>query len=276
MKKRVFSYLVALTLGIATLTGCAGSSTTKGTKISIVGSTTVAEPMEKLIEEYKQVDTNSNIEVQGNGSSAGIKAAISGTADIGMSSRGLSEDEKKAGLTETTIAYDGITIVVHPTNGVTNLTLQQVKDIYEGKIKNWSEVGGNDSLIIVVTREAGAGTRGAFEEIVGLIDENKGSTIVDTALVAEGTGSVMATVASKEGAIGFGSLGYLNDTVKPVAIDGITPSAETVKSGEYMIARPLILVTSAEIKQEAQEVVDFILGEAGQKVLAEKYIPIID
>lgn len=252
----------------------AGGEAKKGVKISIVGSTTIAEPMEKLVEAYKATGISDNIEVQGNGSSAGIKAAIDGTADIGMASRELSEEEKSAGLVETVIAYDGIAVVVNPNNGVTNLTKDEVKAIFEGKITNWSEVGGIDQDIIVVTREAGSGTRGAFEEILKLLDENKASTIVETALVSEGTGAVMATVATKEAAIGFVSEGYLDDTVKSVAVDGVECTVDHVKSGEYTISRPLILVAQPSIKQEAKQVIDFIVGDEGQKIMSEKYISI--
>lgn len=289
MKKRLLTCFAALTLGTMLFAGCSANTASedkvneaskalgterKGVKISIVGSTTIAEPMEKLVEAYKATGTPDNIEVQGNGSSAGIKAAIDGTADIGMASRELSEEEKSSGLVETVIAYDGIAVVVNPSNGVTNLTKEQVKDIFEGKITNWSEVGGVDQSIIVVTREAGSGTRGAFEEILKLLDENKASTIVETALVSEGTGAVMATVATKEAAIGFVSEGYLDDTVKAVAIDGVECTVDNVKAGSYTISRPLILVAQPSINEEAQEVIDFIIGDEGQEIMSEKYISI--
>lgn len=302
MKRKFLACFAALTLGTMMFAGCSANTgnenktneasttpatsaeaspeassadtTRKGVKISIVGSTTIAEPMEKLVEAYKATGSPDNIEVQGNGSSAGIKAAIDGTADIGMASRELSEEEKGSGLVETVIAYDGIAVVVNPSNGVADLTKDQVKDIFEGKITNWSEVGGVDKDIIVVTREAGSGTRGAFEEILKLLDENKASTIVETALVSEGTGAVMATVATKDAAIGFVSEGYLDDTVKAVAIDGVECTVDNVKAGSYTISRPLILVAQPSIKAEAQEVIDFIVSDEGQKIMSDKYISI--
>ena len=230
--------------------------------------------MEQLAEKYKETVPDANIEVQGNGSSAGIKAVADGTADMGMSSRELSEEEKGLGLTETVIAHDAIAVVVNTTNEVTNLTKEQIKDIYEGKITNWSQVGGKDENIIVVTREAGSGTRGAFEELLGLLTTDKASTIIDRALVSEGTGSIMATVASKENAIGYISLGYRNETVKLVEVDGVMPSAETVLANEYMISRPLLLLTSNNTSDEAKALLDYIVGAEGQSVIAEKYIPI--
>lgn len=274
MKKKLLVCIAGLMIGTMGLTGCGSSS--KGPKISVVGSTTVAEPMEQLAEKYKETMVDANIEVQGNGSSAGIKAVADGTANMGMSSRELSQDEKALGLTETVIAHDGIAVVVNTTNEVTDLTKEQIKGIYEGKITNWSEVGGKDAPIIVVTREAGSGTRGAFEELLGLLTSDKASTIIDTALVGEGTGSIMATVASKENAIGYISLGYMDETVKPVSVEGVMPSAETVLAGDYTISRPLLLLTSSNISADAKAFLDYIVGSEGQSVIAEKYIPIND
>ena len=273
MKKKLLLCIAGVMIGTMVLTGC-GSSSSKGPKVSIVGSTTVSEPMEQLAEKYKETVPDANIEVQGNGSSAGIKAVADGTADMGMSSRELSVEEKGLGLTETVIAHDAIAVVVNTTNEVTNLTKEQIKDIYEGKITNWSQVGGKDENIIVVTREAGSGTRGAFEELLGLLTTDKASTIIDRALVSEGTGSIMATVASKENAIGYISLGYRNETVKLVEVDGVMPSAETVLANEYMISRPLLLLTSNNTSDEAKALLDYIVGAEGQSVIAEKYIPI--
>lgn len=277
MKKKLLAGIVMLAVGAMTITGCGGTgSDSGGSKVSIVGSTTIAEPIENLVSKYKENGGTLKIEVQGNGSSAGIKAAADGTADIGMASRELSSEEKGLNLKETVIAYDGIAVVVNPTNSVTDLSKEQIKGIFEGTIKNWSEVGGSDQNIVIVTREAGSGTRSAFEEIVGLLDENKGSTIANTALVSEGTGSIMATVASKEAAVGFISLGYMNDTVKSVSVDGVAPNVEDVRNGSYAISRPLLLVTAENAKAETGEVLDFVLSPDGQAVIGEKYIPVTE
>lgn len=273
MKKRMIKGIVALMVGAA-LVGCGSKDTANENKISVVGSTTVAEPMEKLAAKYKEIGNTDTVEVQGIGSSAGVKAVLDGTAAIGMVSRELKEEEKKEGIVETVIAYDGIAMVVHPTNTVTNLTKEQLKDIYEGKITNWKEVGGVDQDIIVVTREAGSGTRGAFEEILHLLDGDKASTIIESALVAEGTGTVMATVASKEAAIGFISLGYMDETVKPVSIDQVVPTPQAVKEGSYTISRPLLVITKQEVSESAQKFMDFIVDTEAQKIIAEKYIPV--
>ncbi|MGL4343906.1 MAG: phosphate ABC transporter substrate-binding protein [Cellulosilyticaceae bacterium] len=268
MKKKLIVAMSILALGLTTLTGCGGASGSKGaSKISLVGSTTVAAPMEELAKVYGEKNPDQVIEVQGVGSSAGIKAAYDKTADIGMASRALKEEEKAWNLTETTIAYDGIVTITNPNNPIKNLTTEQVKGIFDGTITNWSEVGGADEQIIVVTREDGSGTRSAFEEILDL-------KIAPTAIVADGNGAVKASVASKEGAIGYVSLGYVDDTVKADALDGVVPTVESVKAGDYKISRPLLIVNSKEITDNAQQFIDFILGAEGQEILAEKYIPL--
>ena len=286
MKNKFFRILGIATLGMAMLTGCggAGTNTTEGTqgstsssKIVAVGSTTVAVPMEGLAEKYKEVDQGVVVEVQGVGSSAGVKAIADGTAGIGMVSRELKDNEQNENFVVTTMAYDGIAIVVNPANGVTDLTSAQVKDIFEGTVTNWSEVGGVDQTIIVVSREDGSGTRSAFEELLKLekeIDGNKVSSMSQSALIAEGNGTMKATVASKEGAIGFVSLGFIDDTVKAVNIDGIEPTIDTVKNGSYTISRPLLLITHKDSNEQITKFMDFILSDAGQAVVSEHYIPV--
>lgn len=294
MKNKLFRILGVAVLGMAMLTGCASDAgnaaasaggaadgsapaKTESSKIVAIGSTTVAVPMEELANKYKEIDPNVVVEVQGVGSSAGVKAATDGTADIGLVSRELKDAEKSDALEVTTIAYDGIAIVVNPVNGVTDLTSEQVKGIFEGTITNWSEVGGADADIIVVTREDGSGTRSAFEEILGLqqeIDGKKVSSISQGALVAEGNGTIKATVASKEGSIGFVSLGFIDDTVKAISVDGVTPTVETVKGGEYSVSRPLLIITQKEGTQTTKDFVEFILGDEGQEIVSEKYISV--
>ena len=276
MKNKLIVSLSAILLGGVILTGC-GSQVAGATKITAVGSTTVQVPMETLADTYKEKNENVVIEVQGVGSSAGVKAAHEKTADIGMVSRSLKDSEKEYGLTETTIAFDGIAVMVHPSNGVTNLTQEQVKGIFEGTITNWSEVGGEDKDIIVVTREDGSGTRAAFEEIVGLKekrDDKEVSTITASALVTDGNGTIKATVASKDGAIGYISLGFVDDTVQAIAVDGVTPSVTAIQDGSYAISRPLLILTQPDMSTDVKAFVDFILSDEGQDVVSEKYIPV--
>ncbi|MEF9958756.1 MAG: phosphate ABC transporter substrate-binding protein [Niameybacter sp.] len=288
MKNKFLRILGVATIGMAMLTGCAsgtadstpqatGSSAKSGGKIVAVGSTTVAVPMEDLAKKYKEEQPDVVIEVQGVGSSAGVKAAHDGTANIGMVSRELKAEEANDNFDITTIAYDGIAVVVNPANGVTDLTKEQIKDIFEGTITNWSEVGGADQPVIVVSREDGSGTRGAFEEILKLEKEIDGKTVSSMspgALIAEGNGTMKATVASKEGAVGFVSLGFIDDTVKAVSVDGVEATVESVKDGSFAISRPLLILTNKEESAETKEFVEFILGDAGQEIVSEKYISI--
>lgn len=296
MKNKFFKILGIATLGMIMLTGCGSAASngagtadnntqvsdtqkdsTAGGKVVAVGSTTVAVPMEGIAEKYKEVTPEVVVEVQGVGSSAGVKAVADGTADIGMVSRELKDNEQNEDFVITTMAYDGIAIVVNPANGVTDLTAAQVKDIFEGTVTNWSQVGGADQPIIVVSREDGSGTRSAFEELLKLekeIEGKKVSSMSQAALIAEGNGTMKATVASKEGAVGFVSLGFIDDTVKGVSIDGVQPTVESVKDGSYSISRPLLLVTHKDANSQVTTFVDYILSDAGQEIVSEKYIPV--
>lgn len=290
--KKLIAGLCILAMAFS-MTACSGSSTTdenagngttteaEGTEgttgtVSVVGSTTVQPVAQSIADEFASVEPGISVEVQGVGSSAGIKAAIDGTADIGASSRELKEEEKSTGITEHVLAYDGIAVVVNKENPVKDLDSETVKKIFEGEITNWSEVGGNDEDIIVISRESGSGTRDAFEEMMELTEEVDGATVPtlrEDALICEGNGSVKASVASKTNAIAYLSLGYIDDTMNTVSIDGVVPSVETVKSGEYKISRPLLLVTKGEISEAAQKYLDYCLDE-GQTIVSESYISI--
>ncbi len=290
--KKLIAGLCILAMAFS-MTACSGSSTTdenagngttteaEGTEgttgtVSVVGSTTVQPVAQSIADEFASVEPGISVEVQGIGSSAGIKAAIDGTADIGASSRELKEEEKSTGITEHVLAYDGIAVVVNKENTVKDLDSETVKKIFEGEITNWSEVGGNDEDIIVISRESGSGTRDAFEEMMELTEEVDGATVPtlrEDALICEGNGSVKASVASKTNAIAYLSLGYVDDAMNTVSIDGVVPSVETVKSGEYKISRPLLLVTKGEISEAAQKYLDYCLDE-GQTIVSESYISI--
>ncbi|OOB77972.1 MAG: hypothetical protein BEN18_09370 [Epulopiscium sp. Nuni2H_MBin001] len=248
-------------------------------KVSIAGSTTVASPMEAIQEAFKEVEPNITLEIQAVGSSAGIKAAADGTAEIGMASREVKDSERaEYGLNEIVIAKDAIAVVVHPDNPITDLTIDQVKDLFEGTIKNWSEIGGADQDVIVICREDGSGTRSAFEEIIGLEMDINGVTVSSVspmAIIQEGTGAVKATTAAQEGGIGFVSLGYIDNTISAVTISGVAPTVEDTLSGAYPISRPLLLVTQDDLSAQAQALVDYILGSDGQAVLeSHNYVPV--
>lgn len=241
-----------------------GSGDVSGT-VALNGSTS----MEKLVNGLKEgiVETypNLQLEPQFTGSSAGVEAVTNGTADIGDVSRALTDEEKAGGLVENIVALDGIAIVTDKANTASNLTTQQLKDIYTGKITNWSEVGGADQNIVVIGRESGSGTRDAFEEILDIADQ------CQLAQTLNETGAVAAAVQSTPGAIGYISLDALNDKVKALQLDGVAPSEETVKDGSYTLQRPFVMATKGEISEQSaqvQAVFEFINSDAGQEVIS--------
>lgn len=259
---------------LVALAGCGGKKEegAKGggkTTITIAGSTSVQPLSDELVKTYNQKNPNVTINVQGGGSSQGIKAAADGIAQIGASSRELKNTEKSA-VKEIQIAIDGIAIVVNPKNEkISNLAMAQVKDIYSGKITNWKEVGGKDAPINVVTREAGSGTRGAFEEIV-----MHDARITDKAITQASNGAVRSTVAGDENAIGYLSLGYLSKEVKSVKIENVEPTVDNVKNGSYKVKRPFLYLTKGEPSGEVKAYIDFVLSPEGQEIVGKHYIKV--
>ncbi|SCI20643.1 Phosphate-binding protein pstS precursor [uncultured Clostridium sp.] len=270
-KKRVLALLSSTILVAGLAVGCgAGSGSDAGSssssKVTVSGSTSVGSPMEKLAEAFEEKNEGIKVEVQQLGSSAGIKNAIEGVSEIGMSSRDLKDEEKSSGLKETIIATDGIAVITNSANNVTDLTLDQVRDIYTGKITNWKDVGGNDAPIVVVSREDGSGTRDGFQEKVGFESEE----LVSDATISDGSGNIKSTVEGNENAIGYISFGYVDEKVNSVKIDGVEINHETIANNEYVIARPFILVNKDGISDNAQSLIDFILSDEGQSILEEK------
>lgn len=247
-------------------------------KVIIVGSTSVTPFAEKIADTFMENNDGVKVDVQGVGSSAGVKAAADGTGDIGMASRNLKDAEKEWGIEEHILAYDGIAVVLNPANSVTELTTDQVTSIFKGEITNWKELGGQDKEIIVVSREAGSGTRGAFEGIMNLLEKNdagkKVSVVMPEALIADGNGAVKSSVATKDYAIGYISLGYLDDSVKGMKIDGAEPTVANILEGKYSVSRPFLLITKGEIDPLTQAYLDFALSDAGQELISDKLIPI--
>lgn len=271
LMKKIIMFILILVSSVF-LVGC-GENTSEGISVSVVGSTSVAPLAEYEAENFLRVNKDIEIAVQSVGSSAGIKAAIDGTAEIGMSSRNL-KDEEKEGLKEFVVALDGIAVVVHPTNKIKNITKDQLLAIFQGKIKNWKEVGGKDAPIVVISREEGSGTRGAFEEMSGLeVEKNdkKYTTLYSRAIITDGNGSVKQNVALKENGIGYISVGSVDDSVKEIAIDGILPTDDNIKNGKYLISRPFIMLTKGEPSPEAQMFLDYILSDEGQQIVKEHF-----
>ena len=292
--KKILSVLLGITL-ILSLAACAGTTAPETTPVSTTAATTAAAvpetsaapkelsgtvstdgstSMDKVIGALSEafMEANGKVTVTYNptGSGTGIQAVQEGRCDIGLSSRGLKDEEKASGLKETVLAYDGIAVIVNPANTVEDLTLEQIADIYTGKITNWSELGGSDSEIVLIGREAGSGTRSGFEEIVEVKD------LCQYRQELSSTGDVIATVAQNPGAIGYASLASVKDTVKAVKVGGVTPSEETVKDGTYAIQRPFVLVTKEGVTlgEAAQAFFDYALSQdANPVVIAAGVVP---
>ncbi|MGF1702976.1 phosphate ABC transporter substrate-binding protein [Photobacterium makurazakiensis] len=241
--------------------------------VSVVGSNSVTPIMEVLGETYAQT-RDVTVEVQGPGSSAGVRAAHDGSSDLGMSSRDLKAAEKADNIKEVVIARDGIAVVVHNNNPVKDLSKEEVSKIYKGEITNWKDVGGEDKPIVVATRDTASGTRGAFEDIMDLKMKVNGMTvsaIYQRAQVASGNGQLKTIVANNPFAIGYISLGSVDGSVKPLSIDNHEPSVEAIKAGEYGVQRPfLVLYKEGRPSQAALDFLTWVKSAEGQKLVAEK------
>ena len=260
-------YFVCFTLLITVLAACSNEEDTADTQtggslVTISGSTSVGPLAEKLAMKYQE-ENDVKIEVNQIGSSAGITNAISGVSQIGMSSRDLKQEEKDSNLQELIIAYDGIVVVAHPSNPVKDLTMEQVKQIFTGEITNWKEVGGKDMEIVVVSREDGSGSRDAFQEIVGY----ESGQLIKNAIVASGNGNIKTTVAMNKHAIGFISFEYIDESISPMAINGVAAKAENVLAGTYELSRPFLFVHKEDVPEAAKQFMEFILTPEGQKVV---------
>ena len=232
--------------------------------ISMVGSTSMEKFANALSEAFMEKYPKVTVTAEFVGSGAGIEAVSNGTADIGNSSRNLKDEEKAKGVAENIVAIDGIAVVVDPANTVEDLTKDQLTSFYDGTLTNWKVVGGNDAPIVVVGREAGSGTRGAFEELLKLEDACKYSNELDS------TGAVMAKVASTPGSIGYVSLDVLDDTVKAVKLDGAESTEENIKAGKYFLSRPFVMATKGEISEQSDLVkalFDFIYSDEGSELV---------
>lgn len=234
--------------------------------ISMVGSTSMEKLANALSEAFMEEYPDVTVTAEFVGSGAGIEAVTNGTADIGNSSRSLKDEEKAAGVVENVVAIDGIAVCVDPANEVADLTKEQLTNIYNGTVTNWKEVGGADEPIIVIGREAGSGTRGAFEELVDLQDACKYANELDS------TGAVIAKVASTPGAIGYASLDALDDSVKALSLEGVEATAENIKAGNYFLSRPFVMATKGEISEQndlVQAWFDYVMGDEGQQIASE-------
>lgn len=302
MKKRTLSKLAALTAVLtmtgAALAGCGNSTAATATdgaaeatdgaaeatdgaaeatdsaaaeapaelsgSVTMAGSTSMEKLANALAESFMAKYPGVTVTAEFTGSGAGVEAVTAGSVDIGNASRNLSEEEKANGVAENIVAIDGIAVVTDPANTAEGLTKDQLTQIYKGEVKNWSEVGGADQAIVVVGREAGSGTRGAFEEILEVEDQCAYANELDS------TGAVMAKVASTPGAIGYVSLDVIDDTVKALSLDGVAPTAENIKSGSYFLSRPFVMATKGEISEQneaVQEIFSYLASEEGRALI---------
>lgn len=240
----VESSVAESTVAESSVAAPAETTTDLSGSISMVGSTSMEKLANALSEAFMEEYPDVTVTAEFVGSGAGIEAVTNGTADIGNSSRSLKDEEKAAGVVENVVAIDGIAVCVDPANEVADLTKEQLTNIYNGTVTNWKEVGGADEPIIVIGREAGSGTRGAFEELVDLVDGCKYANELDS------TGAVIAKVASTPGAIGYASLDALDDSVKALSLEGVEATAENIKAGNYFLSRPFVMATKGEISEQ--------------------------
>jgi len=240
-----------------------GPSAEESSTVTIAGSTSIMPFSEKLAEHFRIEKPRILVDVQGGGSSAGIQACINRTVDIGMSSRDLKGDEVV--LKQTVICHDGIALVVHPRNPTKDISLETIRDIYSGRIRNWKELGWINRNIDCVTREEGSGTRGAFEELV------MGKTSIhDSIMVQDSNGSVKEVVATDPYAIGYISLGVVDSKVRALSVGGIAPTTKNILAKKYRIVRPFLYLTSGEPGKNARIFIDFVLSKEGQGILKKE------
>lgn len=285
--KKIFAITLVIILALGALAGCgktvgeqSGGSGNEATGTVVTAGSTSVQPLsEELATAFMDANKGITIEVQGGGSGQGIKAVQEKIADFGALSRNVKDEEKASVTKEFVIAKDGVAVIVNQETKIDNLTIEQIQKIFTGEIKNWKEVGGDDAPIVVVSREEGSGTRGAFTEITGVTVKNEAGQEIDNttkdALVQGSTGAVMQTVATTPNTIGYVSMGSLSDTVKAVKVENVTPSEDAVLSGEYKISRPFLYVTGGELSEAAQKYIDFVLSAEGQKIVKESgFIPV--
>lgn len=271
--KRVLAFLMMAIVALGLFTACGSSEKPKEQAaagnlkgmVATDGSTSMAKVIGALGESFTTKNPQVTFAYNPTGSGSGITAVNEGRCDIGLASRALKEKEKAGGLQETVLAYDGIAIVVNPGNGVQNLTLEQLADIYTGKITDWQELGGKAGEIVLIGRDAGSGTRDGFESITKSKDQCRYRQELTS------TGDVIANVAQNQNAIGYASLSAVSDNVKAVQINGVTPSESTIKDGSYAVQRPFMLITKQGVKLNpvAQAFFDYITSSQVADIISQ-------
>ena len=281
--KKILAFALSAVMALALLAGCGNqtdnnssnndnggdASDTPAASVSGTVSTDGSTSMEKVIgalsESYMAANKDVTVNYNPTGSGAGITAVQEGTCDIGLSSRALKDEEKAAGLKETVLAYDGIAIIVHPDNPVSDLSIEQIAKLYTGEITNWKDVGGSDAEVVLIGREAASGTRDGFESITGTKDKCQYRQELPS------TGDVITAVSQNPDAIGYASLAAIKDSVKALSVDGVTPSETTVKGGSYPVQRPFVLVTveGKALSAAAQSFFDYATSADAADIIAK-------
>ena len=281
--KKILAFALSAVMALALLAGCGNqtdnnsssndnggdASDTPAASVSGTVSTDGSTSMEKVIgalsESYMAANKDVTVNYNPTGSGAGITAVQEGTCDIGLSSRALKDEEKAAGLKETVLAYDGIAIIVHPDNPVSDLSIEQIAKLYTGEITNWKDVGGSDAEVVLIGREAASGTRDGFESITGTKDKCQYRQELTS------TGDVITAVSQNPDAIGYASLAAIKDSVKALSVDGVTPSETTVKDGNYQVQRPFVLVTveGKALSAAAQSFFDYATSADAADIIAK-------
>lgn len=256
--KKFLSLIVAATFLCLTMAGCNNDN-----GVSTDGSTSMSKVIGTLGEAF-EIETGITVTYNATGSGSGIQAVEEGRCNIGLSSRSLKDEEKAKGLTATVLAYDGIAVIVNPENPVSDLDVEKIAKIYTGEIKNWKEVGGDDTEIVLIGREAGSGTRDGFETATDTKDEcNYRQELTSS-------GDVITTVSNNPNAMGYASLASVKESVKTLSVGGVAPTEETVKNGSYVIQRPFVLVTKSDtqLSQDAQSFFDYITSEKANEYIS--------
>ena len=272
--KKLLTVALTATLGLAALAGCGTGTSSNGDgsanggttkelsgKIQLAGSTSMEKMCGALMEAFMEEYPNVTVTTEYTGSGAGIESVTSGAVDIGNASRALSDKEKSAGIEENIVAIDGIAMITDKNNKVTNVTKQQLTDIYTGKITNWKDL---DEAIVVIGREAASGTRGAFEELLEVKNKCAYAQELDS------TGAVLAKVAATPGAIGYVSLDVVDKTVAALKLDGVDATEDNIKAGKYTLSRPFVMATKGSVSSQSELVqtwFNFVKSEAGKKVI---------
>ncbi|MBI3986413.1 MAG: phosphate ABC transporter substrate-binding protein [Lentisphaerae bacterium] len=253
-------FMIGMAMGLTVVGLLAGCGRQSAALVTVAGSTAFQPFAEKLAEQFMAMRNDVNITVQGGGSALGIQAARSGTAQIGMADL-VQLPPEAAELVSTTVARDGLALIVHPANGVTNLSIEQVRGLFNGTLKNWKEAGGADQSVRVVSREAGSGTRSSFEQTVG------GIRLTAEAIIQDSNGTIRETVANDPNTIGYLTHGLLSEKVRAVRVDGVDCTEAAILEGRYKLVRPVFLLTKGAPGGAAKDFIDYVLSPEGQGMI---------